>query len=122
MEDMHASALPLDLLRQVCKVSLKEYHEGHCSTHDELDAYIKEQMGWKSFPRLGMRDPDLSKLDLFSSTEVRRLLVNPNMIFYAEFDGIILILTILNVRQSPETIRKSVAVFLKTYQKRKARQ
>lgn len=76
----------------------------------------------KSFPRLGMRDPDLSELDLFSSTEVRRLLVNPNMIFYAEFDGIILILTILNVRQSPETIRKSVAVFLKTYQKRKARQ
>lgn len=60
-----------------------------------------------SFPYMGMRD------SRFSSIEIRYLVNTPNVIYYTRSDDKIIIISILNSRQSPENIYRVLVDALK---------
>ena len=62
-----------------------------------------------SFPCMGMRDVYFSD----DKYDVRYLINTPNVIYYAISRNEILIISILDTRQSPEMIRHTIAEILK---------
>lgn len=62
-----------------------------------------------SFPRIGVHDSDFSD----ASREIRYLVNTPNLIYYAISRNEIVIISILDSRQSPETIRRILTENLK---------
>lgn len=60
-----------------------------------------------SFPNMGMCD------FRFSTIEVRYLVNTPNVIYYTKSDDKIIIISILNSKQSPENIYRVLADALK---------
>ncbi len=64
-----------------------------------------------SFPYIGMRDLNFSD----EHRDIRYLVNTPNIIYYAISQNEVLIISILDTRQSPENIRQRISGQLKRY-------